>query len=597
MDEGPAAFWDEEHFAPYPEFAESQNGIISTDTTTWPKRGPNRGWPATIPGTSFPLKVGPEGWPGLGPNGERLADQETYSVVYAWKGTDEGTTNRRWLNVQMEMRGMAWVGELYQDFIVWMFVVRNIGTAPIQGLRTGIHADFSYAPIFQNPNVFDNDRHYYDPKLQLAYGTDDNGYEGLPDGGTIPTSQIAWSGALALRMPGPDTKVHTYDAYHFWMEATTPRGNGASKEWYFRYNLQNQGDQHDSNRDGIDDDFDENGVPDDQEGGPGYYLGLGADGLQTIGSDSLTLSPGQADTMVFATVFGLSRNQLLSNAERAIKLYQSGWQVVKPPVAPRMEIVPGDGRATLIWGIESERDPEFEGYKVYRSENNGVTWGTETFTDFSGTVRYVPMQQWDLVDSVSGYYRTLPEYAWYYLGNETDLPPMQIVQSDTLGIFRRGDTVRVFVDDQAVNGLKYRYYVAAYDTGNGIVGPLENTPASNPAAGTNTVEVVPRAAVATASLDAVRVVPNPYVVASGWETGKEKILQFTHLPEQATIRIFNSAGERVRVIEHNGQTSIAPSIATWDLKNESNQVVASGLYFFYLDSPIGSTQGKFIIIL
>jgi hypothetical protein len=174
---------------------------------------------------------------------------------------------------------------------------------------------------------------------------------------------------------------------------------------------------------------------------------------------------------------------------------------------------------------------------------------------------------------------------------------MQIVQSDTLGIFRRGDTVRVFVDDQAVNGLKYRYYVAAYDTGNGIVGPLENTPASNPAAGTNTVEVVPRAAVATASLDAVRVVPNPYVVASGWETGKEKILQFTHLPEQATIRIFNSAGEKVRVIEHNGQTSIAPSIATWDLKNESNQVVASGLYFFYLDSPIGSTQGKFIIIL
>ncbi|MBP1654353.1 MAG: hypothetical protein H6Q28_909 [Bacteroidetes bacterium] len=597
MDEGPAAFWDEEHFAPYPEFAESQNGIISTDTTTWPKRGPNRGWPATIPGTSFPLKVGPEGWPGLGPNGERLADQETYSVMYAWKGTDEGTTNRRWLNVQMEMRGMAWVGELYQDFIVWMFVVRNIGTAPIQGLRTGIHADFSYAPIFQNPNVFDNDRHSYDPKLQLAYGTDDNGYEGLPDGGTIPPSQIAWSGALALRMPGPDRKVHTYDAYHFWMEATTPRGNGASKEWYFRYNLQNQGDQHDSNRDGIDDDFDENGVPDDQEGGPGYYLGLGADGLQTIGSDSLTLSPGQADTMVFATVFGLSRNQLLSNAERAIKLYQSGWQVVKPPVAPRMEIVPGDGRATLIWGIESERDPEFEGYKVYRSENNGVTWGTETFTDFSGTVRYVPMQQWDLVDSVSGYYRTLPEYAWYYLGNETDLPPMQIVQSDTLGIFRRGDTVRVFVDDQAVNGLKYRYYVAAYDTGNGIVGPLENTPASNPAAGTNTVEVVPRAAVATASLDAVRVVPNPYVVASGWETGKEKILQFTHLPEQATIRIFNSAGERVRVIEHNGQTSIAPSIATWDLKNESNQVVASGLYFFYLDSPIGSTQGKFIIIL
>jgi hypothetical protein len=35
----------------------------------------------------------------------------------------------------------------------------------------------------------------------------------------------------------------------------------------------------------------------------------------------------------------------------------------------------------------------------------------------------------------------------------------------------------------------------------------------------------------------------------------------------------------------------------WDLKNENQQLAAPGLYFFYVSSPIGSTQGKFVIIL
>jgi hypothetical protein len=605
MDEGPAAFWDEEHYAPYAEVVADQKlPAMSTNPATWPKSGPNQGWPATIPGTDIPLKVGPDGWPGPGPNGERLADQETYSVMYAWRGTDEGTTDRRWLRTHVEMRGMAWTGELYQDFIVWMFVVRNIGTAPIRGMRVGVHADFGYLPIFINPNVFDTDRHYYDPKYQLAYGTDDDGYEGDPLGGSLDPARIAWSGAMALRMPGPDRKVHTYDAFHFWMEATTPRGNGASKELYFRYNLANLNDPQDSNHDGIDDDFGSptdratpNGIPDDQEGGPGYYLGLGADGLQVIGSDSLSLYPGQSDTLVFATVFGLSQKQLLTNAQRALTLYEAGFKTVQPPSAPSAEIVAGDGKSVLLWGIKSERDEGFEGYKVYRSEDNGVTWGTQTFTDFSGTVRYIPMAQYDKIDSISGYYKTLPEYAWYYLGDESGLPRLWVVDVDTLQFFKRGDSVRLFLDDKVTDGLRYRYYVAAYDTGNGIIGPLENTPATTAKPGNNTVEVVPHAPVSTSSLDAVRVVPNPYVVANGWEQGQEHQVQFTHLPLQATIRIFNAAGELVREINHDANSAIAPSIAIWDLKNESAQLVAAGLYFFYLDSPIGSKQGKFIVIL
>ena len=259
LDEGPAAFWDEEHFFPYPQFVTSDKAIMSDDKSTWPSS-----WPTAYPILNDPIKFDPEtGWPGFGLNGEQLADQETFSVVEAWGGTDQLTStdpHPTFLKTQMIIRGMAWEGTLYEDFIVWVFVVRNIGTAPIKDLRAAIHADFSFIPQFYPGIGFDDDRHYYDPGLQLAYGTDDNGYEESPLGGTIPSDKIALAGVVALQMPGPSEKVETYDAFHFWMAATTAAGNGARADWYFDYNIRNINDPQDSDDDGIDDDFDENGI-------------------------------------------------------------------------------------------------------------------------------------------------------------------------------------------------------------------------------------------------------------------------------------------------------------------------------------------------
>lgn len=597
MSEGSAAYWDPQHFAPYPSIVGGSKANLSTDPDNWPKTGPNKGWPALIPGTDKPLLVGSEGWPGIGKNGERIADQETYSAMYSFKGIKLGENERRWLKTTVEMRGFAWTGELYQDFIVWMYVIRNAGTAPIKDMRVGIHSDFGYLPLFNSPTgTGDDDRHYYDPKLQLAWGCDDNDYETSPLGTTLLGDQIAKSGTVALRMPGADKKVKTYDAFHFWMEATTPKGNGADMALYYKFNLANQDDPRDSDHDGVDDDFNLNGVPDDQEGGPGYYLGLGSDGLQVMGSAPFTLNPGETDTLIFATVFGFTKEQLFKNTRNAITLFNSNWQVVKAPAAPKVEIVPQDGKNIIYFNRDAEKEKKFEGYKVYRSEDNGVNWGSQTFTDFGGSKHFYPLKQFDKVDSIQGYYRTIPEFAWYYLGAETGLPPIKIIDNDSLNIFKKGDTVRVYVDDQVTNGLRYRYYVASYDTGNGITGPLENTAASIPKVGTNTVEVVPRADVAVDNLTKVRVVPNPYIVSNGWEQDKNKQVQFTHLPGSGTIKIFNSAGELIRTIIHSA-SDLAPSIAIWDLKNENQQLVAPGLYFFHLDSPAGKATGKFIIVL
>ena len=68
------------------------------------------------------------------------------------------------------------------------------------------------------------------------------------------------------------------------------------------------------------------------------------------------------------------------------------------------------------------------------------------------------------------------------------------------------------------------------------------------------------------------------------------------MPANATIRIYNVAGELIKTIEHNSNNSVASSIAVWDLKNEDQQLVSAGLYFYHLESDIGSKEGKFIVI-
>lgn len=621
MDEGPADFWNEEHFAPYPEFVNPAVASISTDLNSWPQT-----WPDALPNYYFVdgitdniitnstlpivpiLKDSITGWPGAGPNGETLADQESFSVTYGWGGTDQigaGNSQTRWLRTQLIMRSMAWKGSLYENFIVWVFILRNPTDKPLVDVSMGIHADFSFFPSFLPGIGYDDDRHYYDPVLQLAYGWDDNNFEEHPlTGGALSGEEIAWAGVAVIKMPGQSGKVKTYDAAHFWEGQTSNIGSGGDPEMYYKWNLLNQNDPHDSNGDGVDDDFDGNGVPDASEGGRGYYVGSGADGLQVVGSESFTLQPGEMDTLIFATVFGMTEQEIKTNTQRAIALYNNNWIPIKAPPPPSVESFTEDRKVVLIWDTGSEQDPEFEGYKIYRSQDGGQTWGTESFTDFQGGVHYLPLAQFDKVNGIQSYYQTLPEYAWYYLGDDNWNPLRFAVNNNVtegfdlgnyqLRNFNDGDTVNVFVDRTVLNGVQYRYYIAAYDSGNGIMGPLENSADANPNQFNNTITARPELPVATEDVSNIKVVPNPYRISTIWEQGwNEHIIQFTGLAAQVTVKIFNSSGELIKTLEKNNNSSIME----WNLKNEYEQLVAPGVYFYHLDSPVGTTTGKFFVIL
>jgi hypothetical protein len=84
----------------------------------------------------------------------------------------------------------------------------------------------------------------------------------------------------------------------------------------------------------------------------------------------------------------------------------------------------------------------------------------------------------------------------------------------------------------------------------------------------------------------INVWPNPYFATNPEErTPLERRVTFTHLPETgtATIRVFNLAGQLVRKLVHNDGTQYE----VWDLSNNFNVPVASGMYIAHVTTAAG----------
>jgi hypothetical protein len=97
-------------------------------------------------------------------------------------------------------------------------------------------------------------------------------------------------------------------------------------------------------------------------------------------------------------------------------------------------------------------------------------------------------------------------------------------------------------------------------------------------------------------LSQVHTVPDPYYVTSNMEiTTNRKILKFVNLPTKAIIRIYSLSGVLVDVVEHNDPSGGGE--ATWDLRNRNNQFVASGVYFYHVETPSGEQKvGRFTVV-
>lgn len=170
------------------------------------------------------------------------------------------------------------------------------------------------------------------------------------------------------------------------------------------------------------------------------------------------LAPGDSFHSAVVVVVGRDSADLFDNYLTTAKLMADRYyQGSGPPLPPKVSAIAGDRRVTVYWDTRAESsvdaitdEMDFEGYKVYRSNDYGATWG-EPITDERGVVvGYVPRAIFDLKDGIMGRDPAFPQW----LGDDTGLK-------------------HTFIDTNVYNGMEYWYCVTSYDRGNQVPDSLE----------------------------------------------------------------------------------------------------------------------------
>ncbi|MBN2227498.1 MAG: hypothetical protein JW763_09050 [candidate division Zixibacteria bacterium] len=179
----------------------------------------------------------------------------------------------------------------------------------------------------------------------------------------------------------------------------------------------------------------------------------------------INLTAGKTVRVVFAIVAGEDEADFYENAAMAQTLYDNYFVGPQPPAAPSLQAQAGDGKVYLRWNDTAEVsvDPlsgeqDFRGYKLYRSTNEGYTWGRENRANRNEClgIDYYPIAAYQVEGA--------------------------------------GDPVsHSFIDSNLTNGKEYWYCLVAYDAGDTTV-PIEQLQNGfgSPDADVHVVSVIPR---------------------------------------------------------------------------------------------------------
>ncbi len=204
----------------------------------------------------------------------------------------------------------------------------------------------------------------------------------------------------------------------------------------------------------------------------------GEDGDFIYGSGYFPLLAGRTERFSLALVYGGGQGgfetdlaDLLKHRTTVQKIYNSNYRFPVAPDKPTLTAVPGDKQVTLYWDRKSEKsfDPvlkeyDFQGYRIYKATDPNFLDAAK-ITDADGIiVGFKPIAQFDLIDSVRGYFRASPALFETVSGRSFFL-------GDNSGL------VHTYVDRDVENGRTYYYAVVAYDRGNELtdIFPAENS--------------------------------------------------------------------------------------------------------------------------
>ncbi|MCE1189991.1 MAG: hypothetical protein LWX56_12740 [Ignavibacteria bacterium] len=197
----------------------------------------------------------------------------------------------------------------------------------------------------------------------------------------------------------------------------------------------------------------------------------GEDGDFLYGTGYFPLLSKATERFSLALAFGENLADVMRIKKVVQIIYNANYTFPLPPSTPTLSASTDGKSVTLYWDAEAEasidhitHEKDFEGYKLYKSNSYDFS-DVFTVTDARGNaVAYKEIQQWDLANSITGFYALSPMLASLYNGFSPFL-------GDDRGI------VHKYVDTDVKPGLKYFYCLTAYDHGknDGMTYPKENS--------------------------------------------------------------------------------------------------------------------------
>ncbi len=490
--------------------------------------------------STWPRRNGEPYWPVRDAQGNPriISMQDSYGVYDDGNNYLAQTDTTKFLRVEVHQSSYAWNTVLDEDYIVFQFDLVNNG-APRESLYFCHYTDFDCGG-WRGTVEYADDILVFERDRQFYYQFDADNQTTNWEG---PPFYI---GVVFLSTPEVNGSPLGITDFHYTSDASEPLGDINDRElfWYMSSDPRLKAD--------------EGNWPDLFHGDDLHFDDtslIPPTGREiTVFASSGPYSMATGDTLRFivAMVAGADYGEISANVDRIWEVFRNDWRVKFVP-QPIVTAVAGDGMVSLRW--DNRIDESY--IDIYTGRNTLAQYRIYKTTD--------PRRlTWTLYDSVA------------------------------VGQYVSGSSMYEWIDRAVDNGFYYSYAVTAMDSSgaeSGIAVLSDRT---------TTVEVRPSWAPST-RLDAIRVVPNPFIISARWERERlgnipegEPIreLAFVNLPAECTIKIFTIDGDLVRTIRHTN----GAGTEYWDLRSEYNRLVATGVYVFHVESSHGEHVGKFAIV-
>lgn len=425
---------------PYGYFNELGNWISTPSKHNWPGH--------------FRIDIDPKS-PNFGKEikGEFVSDRDIYSV---FDDKDNSNPNGP-IGIEVEENAYSYGRPYAEDMLFWNFTIHNKSGKQLDSVYVGYVAIFR--PDYDNKdliNILDSNPNDANSNGDFVYvwdmnNTKDGAWAGDP-------SALGITGLNILETP----KNLGVTDFHFFNREVSPKID--QEMWPLIISNPNDPNIkipsaffHGSNR------RMDNTHPDSLK----KYFPDGAPINFFIFSGPFNLSVNESVKSSVAIVMGNSGNvpnladtsDLMKNLRITQQMYKRKYQGSGPPQTPKLTAQAENKKVRLAWDSEAENSKDalsgkdnFEGYKIYRSDDQGKTWGTPITDNFGNVIGFKPLKIFDLVDGIKG----------------VD-PAFNQSLGDDIGL------QHTYTDSNLINGVEYWYCVTSYSKGNQKPDSLEQS--------------------------------------------------------------------------------------------------------------------------